>query len=183
MRLTLFSNPACASLAFAALATLISVLGAAAAVSAAEDGPIVAEGVIDAPIAEVWNAWATSEGLAAWLAPQADIDLRVDGLMRANYDPKGALGDAGTIENRILSFEPERMLSIRVAKAPESFPFKAKVGEMWTVLYFQPAETKRTALRIVGLGFGADEESRRMREFFQQGNAFTLEQLRKHFQK
>ena len=56
MRLTLFSNPACASLAFAALATLISVLGAAAAVSAAEDGPIVAEGVIDAPIAEGWNA-------------------------------------------------------------------------------------------------------------------------------
>lgn len=182
MNLTLFSPPTCASLAFAALATLVSVIGTAGAAPAAEDGPIVTEGVIDAPVAEVWNAWATSEGLASWLAPQADIDLRVDGLMRANYDPKGTLGDAGTIENRILSFEPERMLSIRVAKAPESFPFKAKVGEMWTVLYFQPAETNKTALRIVGLGFSADEESKRMREFFQQGNAFTLEQLRKHFQ-
>lgn len=56
---------------------------------------------------------ATSTGLKAWLAPHAEIDLRIDGLMRANYDPNGSLGGPGTIGNRILAFEPERMLSIR----------------------------------------------------------------------
>jgi hypothetical protein len=74
------------------------------------------------------------------------------------------------------------MLSIRVAKAPDDFPFKAKVGGMWTVLYFQPTPEGKTLLRIVGLGFGADEESQKMKEFFNQGNAYTLTQIQKRFQ-
>ena len=142
---------------------------------------IVTEGVVNAPVAAVWNAWTTSSGLKEWLAPHVDSDLRIDGLMRTNYDPKGSLGDPGTIENKILAFEPERMLSIRVAKAPEKFPFKAKIGEMWTVLYFQATPDGRTLLRIVGLGFGSDDESQKMKEFFKQGNAFTLTQLQKRF--
>jgi len=32
----------------------------------------------------------------------------------------------------------------------------------------------KTSLRIVGLGFGPDEEWQRMKEFFRQGNAYTL---------
>ena len=142
---------------------------------------IVTEGVINAPVAAVWSAWTTSAGLKAWLAPHVETDLRIDGLMRTNYDPNGSLGDPGTIENKILAFEPERMLSIRVAKAPEKFPFKAKIGEMWTVLYFQATPDGRTLLRIVGLGFGSDDESQKMKEFFKQGNAFTLTQLQKRF--
>ncbi len=144
---------------------------------------IVSEAVIRAPVASVWNAWTTSSGLQSWLAPHADIDLRIDGLMRSNYDPKGALDDSGTIENRILAYEPEKMMSIRVSKAPEQFPFKSKIGEMWTVLYFEPTSDGYTALRVVGMGFGADEESQKMKEFFKQGNAFTLIQLQKRFEK
>jgi hypothetical protein len=77
------------------------------------DDSIVTEGVIDAPVNEVWDAWTTTAGLGKWLAPHADIDLRIEGVMRANYDPEGALGDANTIENRILAYEPGRMLAIR----------------------------------------------------------------------
>jgi uncharacterized protein YndB with AHSA1/START domain len=146
------------------------------------DDTIVSEGVVNAPVAAVWRAWTTTDGLKSWLAPHADIDLRIDGLMRSNYDAKGTLGDQGTIENRVLAYEPERMLSIRVAKAPERFPFKAKVGEMWTVLYFTPTPEGGTKLRIVGLGFGKDEESQRMKTFFEQGNAYTLVQLQKRLQ-
>jgi uncharacterized protein YndB with AHSA1/START domain len=142
---------------------------------------VVTEGVISAPAASVWTAWATSSGLKAWLAPHVEIDLRIDGLVRTNYDPKGSLSDSGTIENKILSFEPEKMLSIRVVRAPENFPFRAKVGDMWTVMYFQATPDGKTLLRIVGMGFGADEESQRMRSFFEKGNAFTLAQLQKHF--
>lgn len=158
-----------------AAAALVAVMPVKSAES------IVAEGIINAPVASVWNAWATTAGLKAWLAPHADIDLRVDGLMRSNYDAKGSLGDAGTIENRVLAYEPERMLAIKVSKAPEKFPFKSRIGEMWTVLYFQPAPGSKTTLRIVGMGFGADEESQKMKEFFRQGNEFTLVQLQKRF--
>lgn len=163
-------------------ACLIALLGLVAwALPARAHDLIVAEGVVGAPVSAVWNAWTTTAGLKSWLAPHVDIDLRIDGLMRTNYDPKGSLGDPGTIENKVLAFEPEKMLSIRVAKAPEKFPFKNKIGEMWTVLYFQPTPDGKTLLRIVGLGFGGDEESQRMKDFFKQGNAVTLSQLQQRF--
>ena len=160
----------------------LSVAAIALSVPAKATESIVAEGVVGAPVSAVWSAWATTAGLKGWLAPHADIDLRIDGLMRSNYDPKGNLGDPGTIENRVLAYEPERMLSIKVAKAPEDFPFRSKISDMWTVLYFQPTPDGKTTLRIVGMGFGPDDESQKMKEFFKQGNAFTLAQLQKRFQ-
>ena len=144
---------------------------------------IVSETVVPAPVDAVWAAWTTSAGLRAWLAPHATIELRVGGLMRTNYNAQGTLGDAQTIENTILSFEPGRMLSIRAVKNPENFPFPAAIREMWTVVYFEPAGDGRTKVRVVGLGFNATEESQKMRAFFERGNATTLEQLRQHFAK
>lgn len=158
---------------------LVALLGGKA--HAQELGPVVAEGIVDAPVDAVWAAWTTSEGLRGWLAPHAEIDLRVGGLMRTNYDPAGALGDAKTIENAILSFEPRRMLSIRVARAPQGFPFPNAIGQMWTVLYLDEAGPGRTRLRVVGLGFGADDESQRMRAFFDRGNAATVQALQRRF--
>lgn len=159
----------------------ITVLVLALGVPARATESIVTEGIVSAPVAAVWSAWSTTAGLKAWLAPHADIDLRIDGLMRANYDPSGSLGDPGTVENRVLAYEPERMLAIKVVKAPEKFPFRSKIADMWTVLYFLPTSDGRTALRIVGMGFGPDEESQKMKEFFRQGNTFTLAQLQKRF--
>lgn len=145
--------------------------------------PIITEGVVNASPGEVWRAWTTPEGLRSWLAPVADIDLRIDGLMRTNYNPNSNLGDEGTIENRILAFEPGHMLAIKVAKAPKSFPFPTAVQGMWTVVYLTGKGGRQTLVRTVGLGFTDDPESTRMREFFQKGNDYTLSELRKRFDK
>lgn len=139
------------------------------------------EGIVDAPLAEVWNVWSTSEGLRQWMAPHAEIDLRVGGLMRANYNPDGKLGDSQTIVNTVLSFEPQRMISIKVIKTPDGFPFPNAIAQMWSVIYFAAAGANRTAFREVSLGFSSDEESQRMRAFFNNGNATTLSQLQQHF--
>lgn len=145
--------------------------------------PVISEGIIAAPVDSVWAAWATSSGLRSWLAPHAEIELRVGGLMRANYDPAGVLGDSGTIDNQVLSFEPRRMLSIRVTKAPNGFPFPKAIQQMWTVLYLEEDGPDRTRLRVVSLGFEPDEESQRMRAFFARGNAMTVQALQRRFEK
>lgn len=159
-------------------AALVSFIGSSAA---AQSAPIVAEAVIEAPVDSVWWAWTTGEGLRAWLAPHADIDLRIGGTMRTNYDPSGGLGDAGTIENAILSLEPFRMLSIRVSRAPDGVPFPTAIFRMWTVIYLVPRSENQTMIRVVGLGFEEDEESQRMRKFFEQGNRATLAKLHSYF--
>jgi uncharacterized protein YndB with AHSA1/START domain len=139
------------------------------------------EGIVDASVHDVWKAYTTKEGLESWMVAHADIALEVGGRMRTNYDPKGTLGDPKTIENTILSYEPERMLSLKVSKPPAGFPFPNAIKTMWTVVYFEPISPLKTRLREVSLGFGEDEESRKMRAFFDRGNAFTLAQLQKHF--
>lgn len=151
----------------------------AASAHGQDTGAIVAEGIVESSVETVWEAWSTDRGLMSWLAPHASIDFRVGGAMRTNYDPAGSLGDSQTIENTILSFEPHRMLSLKVTKAPQNFSFPRAIHEMWTVMYFEPLAGSRTKVRVVSLGFSADDESQRMRAFFERGNLTTIEQLKR----
>jgi uncharacterized protein YndB with AHSA1/START domain len=145
--------------------------------------PLVFETVVDAPLSEVWEAWSTSEGLSQWMAPLVEIDLQVGGLMRSNYNQDGKLGDPQTIINTILSFEPQRMISIKVAKAPEGFPFPHAISQMWSIIYFSEVETNKTSVREVSLGFSPDLESQKMRAFFNTGNSSTLSQFKQYIAK
>ncbi|MGH8240390.1 MAG: hypothetical protein ACREXP_25695, partial [Steroidobacteraceae bacterium] len=99
-------------------------------------GPQVTDGFVNAPVAEVWRLFTTSEGYLATGAAQADVRLAIGGEIRSHYDPQGKLGDAETIVNEILAYEPERMLTIRIKQAPASFPHRDAVAGTWTVLYF-----------------------------------------------
>jgi len=162
-------------------ALFLTLLLSAGAPHAQNLEPLVHEGVIEAPIAAVWDAWTTSEGLESWLAPHAEIDLRIGGKMRSNYDAGASLDDPQSIENTILAFDPLRMFSIRVSKAPANFPFAEVVMDMWTVVYLDAVDAARTRIRVVGLGFTADPQSQAMRNFFEQGNAATIRQLQQRF--
>ena len=163
------------------MATVVVFLILCGSVRGQDVNPIVAVAVIDAPVDAVWAAWTTADGLRAWLAPHVEFDLRLGGLMRTNYHAQGTLGDPQTIENVVLSFEPGRMLSMQVAKAPAKFPFPNAIYRMWTVLYLDVVTPGQTRVRVVGMGFSPDEESQKMRTFFLRGNATTLEQLQRHF--
>jgi uncharacterized protein YndB with AHSA1/START domain len=147
----------------------------------AETQTLVTEAIINAPVTEVWRLFTTKDGMESWMVAHAEIELKVGGLMRTHYDPNGVLGDPKTIVNQILSFEPERMLSIKVHKPPDDFPLPESVKDMWTVIYFQPLEPGMTNVRIIGLGFSDDPDSQKLKEFFRDGNAWTLEQLQKKY--
>lgn len=148
---------------------------------AQDDTRLVHEGVVSAPVDQVWAAFTTREGLESWMVAHARIELKIGGKMQTQYNPQGAIDDAKAIENTILSYEPMRMLSFRVTKAPDTFPFPNAIKNMWTVVYFIPEGDRATRIREVCLGFGHDDESKKMREFFDRGNAITLQNLQKHF--
>ena len=117
------------------------------------------------------------------MVAHAEVDMRVGGKLRAHYDPKGVLGDADTIVNEVMAFEPERMVALRVAQAPRNFPFKTAVQSMWTVVYFTPLGPDSTWVRAASLGIPDGEEGRQMRAFFARGNEWTLQRLADHFRK
>ena len=97
--------------------------------------------------------------------------------MRTNYIQSAGLDGPQTIENTILSYDPYRMISIQVSKAPKDFPFPNAIYEMWTVMYFESVSREETLVRVVAHGFSSNEESQRMRAFFEQGNAATIRQM------
>src|SRR4030095_13744249 len=97
------------------------------------------------------------------------------------YGASGFLGDEETIENRILAYEPQRMIAIRIERTPKSFPFKEAWKKTWTVITLTDLGNNRTHIRVASMGYGIDEESLAMRRFFESGNASTLKTLQTHF--
>ena len=158
---------------------LVSLLACGAA-QAADEVSFVNEGVIPAPIDEVWKVFSTSEGYKALGPALAEVDLRVGGTIRSRYRADGVLGDAETIENLIIDYRAPVMMAIRIQKTPASFPFKEAWKSAWTVMTLTPTDDG-THLRITSYGYGTDEESLAMRRFFEAGNQQTLETLRRHF--
>jgi hypothetical protein len=103
--------------------------------------------------------------------------------MRTHYSKEGVLGDDGTIESMFLSLDPGRMYSTRIARPPARFPFRNAWKSVWTVVYFDAVAAEKTRVTVRMLGYADDEESQKMREFFQRGNQFTLDTLGAKFRK
>jgi uncharacterized protein YndB with AHSA1/START domain len=142
---------------------------------------LVSEAVVDAPREQVWKAFATKEGQESWNVAHAEIDCRTGGRMLTHYDAKGKIGDPGTIENKILAIDPGHMMTIQVGKPPENFPFKEAIKKVSTVIYFEEVSPRQTRVRVVGTGYGDDEESKKLRGFFHKGNSYTLVKLQEKF--
>ena len=135
------------------------------------------EATINAPVAAVWKVWTSGEAYKSLGVAQADVDLRVGGLIRTHYRADGLLGDEETVVNRILAYEPQRMIAIRIEHPPKSFPFKEAWKTVWTVITLTDLGNSRTHIRAASMGFGVDEESIAMRRFFETGNGSTLKTL------
>jgi len=160
---------------------LAFLLGAAAAASAQDSPGLVNEGVVNAPVGDVWKVWTTSEGYRLLGVALADVDFRIGGLIRSRYSSDGRLGDDQTIHNRILAYEPMRMIAMRIDKPPAGFPFKEAWKNVWTVVTLTPLADGRTHVRGAMMGFGSDPESVAMQRFFERGNADTIRILADHF--
>ncbi|MCA9061214.1 MAG: SRPBCC domain-containing protein [Planctomycetaceae bacterium] len=148
-----------------------------------QDDRLVDEFEIEAGIDDVWNAFTTTEGLRSWVAPLVDVDFRVGGKWRANYNKDGQLGDDTTIENTILSYDPLHMISLKATRFPSGFEFADAAKDTWSVFYFTRVTEKTTKITIVGLGYNDTEQSRKMRAFFKPANQYSMDRLRAALEK
>jgi len=127
---------------------------------------------IPAPIAEVWQAFATSQGLSTWLTPGAVVDLRPGGEWTAHF-PGGSTG-GGTI----LSFVPQQDLVIS-ALAPDRFP--AVRAARTTVRYHLEAHGQTTHVTLTQTGWQSGKEWDQAYEYLAVGNAQLLATLHRRF--
>ena len=73
------------------------VLALAPLVGSAQEGaPLIHEGIVAAPVAQVWAAYTTQAGLESWMVAHAEIDLRVEELGNERAERVG-LGERGKL--------------------------------------------------------------------------------------
>jgi len=158
-------------LAMAAVGGVAPMVHGQAGSSAAEKA-LVIEVSIPAPRAEVWKAFATSEGLSTWLTPGAVVDLRPGGEWTAHF-PGGKTG-GGTI----VSFVPEEEMVLS-AMAPERFP---TVRAQRTRARFQfESKGDVTIVRLTQTGWKTGAEWDQAYEYLAVGNAQLLSTLHRRF--
>jgi len=144
---------------------------------AASVDPVVTEGIVNAPIEEVWKSFSTKEGIESWMVAKTEFELRVGATWRTSYSKDSNLNDDASIHHIILAYDPGRMLAFRTVKTPANFPFPNAIAKSWNVIYFESAGPGRTKVTTHTLGFEANEESQKMRTFFEEGNRTTMDNL------
>lgn len=143
---------------------------------------LIHEVEVDATPQEVWDAFTTKAGIEAWMVPLAEMDLRLDGTLKTNYDKTAGIGGAGTIVHHILSYEPGRMFSARFDVPEKAKALKLAEATWWTVT-IAPAGDNKTRVRHTHQGFGEGPEWDTVYGFFDSGNQETMDWLVKHFAK
>ena len=104
---------------------------------------------------EVWSAWTSNEGIAAWWGPAAsNISLRIGGPFEILFSQDAPEGERGSEGCRILSYVPGESLSF-TWNAPPHLPLRSV--NTWVVVTFTP-DAVGTKVRLVHTGFldGAD---------------------------
>jgi uncharacterized protein YndB with AHSA1/START domain len=130
------------------------------------------EVTVPAPRAEVWKAFATSEGLSSWLAPNSVVELKPGGEWMVHF-PGGSTGGGN-----IVSFVPGKEIVI-AALAPDKFP---TVRAQRTTARFELEDHgKGTLVRLTQTGWKEGDEWDRAYEYLTAGNAQLLATLHRRF--
>lgn len=151
-------------------------------VAVAKDGSrtMTHEILIAAPREEVWRAVGTVEGWAEWAVPVA---RPIEGTARfeTSYDPAAEPGSPQTIEQEWLEREMPNRVVFRTTRTPAGFPNAETYLKIVSTFELEARGPEETLLRLVSSPYPPDEAGDALLDFFQQGNAYTLDLLGQYF--
>jgi uncharacterized protein YndB with AHSA1/START domain len=143
---------------------------------------IVVTKVIDAPVADVWNAWTTVEGIESFFAPKAAQVVPEPGgafelWFGVDY-PEGSRGSEGCLVHSVV---PMRQFVFEW-NAPPTLP---TIRRLRTLVYldFTPVEGNRTSLTLRNFGYGQGEDWTKAKAYFERAWPNVMANLEKRFAK
>lgn len=159
---------------------LLAMLACLAAASAtAQERLIFKEAEVEAPIAAVWAAWTTREGIESFFAPQALIEPRAGGTYSLHFNPYAAPGLRGADDMRVLAVQENRMISF-TWNAPPHLP-EARAQRTVVIVRTEPAGERRTRVTIAHLGWGSGGQWDEAHRYFDNAWGRVLASLQRRF--
>jgi uncharacterized protein YndB with AHSA1/START domain len=143
-----------------------------------EERRIVKEVVVKAAPEAVFKAWSTSEGVASFFAPEANIQARPDGLFEVYMNPYAQPGMKGADNMRVLGVQENRMITF-TWNAPPHLP-EARAQRTFVTVRMQP-EGAETRVRLTHTGWGDGGEWDKAYAYFDRAWGNVLANLQKRF--
>jgi uncharacterized protein YndB with AHSA1/START domain len=143
---------------------------------------IVVTRTINAPVADVWRAWTTPEGIESFFAPKAAKVVPEPGgafeLWFGLDYPEGSRGSEGCLFHSVM---PQQQLVFEW-NAPPTIP---TIRKLRTLVYldFAPAEGNRTTLTLRNFGYGQGDEWAKTKAYFERAWPAVMASLEKRFAK
>jgi len=108
------------------------------------------EALVPAPLDEVWRAWTTTEGVTAFFAPRADVQLALGGRYELYFTPDGPPGERGTEGCKVMLFDPEKRTLAVTWNAPPHLPLARKERTRVDVRLDADGDATRVVLHHTG---------------------------------
>jgi len=126
---------------------------------------------VNVPLDSVWNAYTTKKGWESWATSIAEIDFKVNGVIKTNYNKEGKIGDESTIVLHIINYVPRRALTLQ-AELSTHFPefMKQDEKDMFNMILFEEISPTKTKVISYGIGYKHNEKYMSLLDFFIQGN-------------
>ena len=139
---------------------------------------LIQEFTVKAPIDSVWKAYTTKDGWESWAVPLAEVDLKVGGTIKTNYNPKGVIGDSTTIVTHIINYVPKKLITLQ-AEITDNFPdfMKKEADDFYNIIYFDEKESGDTNVISYGIGYKNTAKYLELMNFFIPANEGVLMNL------
>jgi uncharacterized protein YndB with AHSA1/START domain len=134
---------------------------------------------VKANIDDVWKAWTTAEGIKTFFAPDAKVELRVDGPFEIYINPLAEAGQKGADDMRILAFQDKKMLTF-TWNAPPSLP-EARKQRTVVIVRFISRGDALTDVTLQHVGWGEGGEWDKAFDYLTKAWPNVLKNLKKRF--
>ena len=136
--------------------------------------------IINAPVAEVWKAWTTAEGVESFWAPKAAKVEPVPGgafeLWFGVNQPEGSRGSEGCLVHSVTPMEQ----FVFEWNAPPNVPMIRKLRTL-VYLDFKALPDNQTELTLRNFGYGAGEDWAKSKSYLEKAWPNVMDALVKRF--
>ncbi len=155
------------------------VSGNIAAEERISERAIVEKTTVKANVDDVWKVWTTTEGIKSFFAPDAKVELRVDGPFEVYMNPLAEPGMRGGDGMRVIGFQEKKMLTF-TWNAPPSLP-EARKQRSVVIVRFASRGDALTDVTLTHLGWGEGGEWDKAHDYFVKAWPNVLKNLKKRF--